>query len=125
MKDLLVILAGKNDEAVIRSVLSRHQDIGIHHLIFEINRLGSDSKVVGYGPTLALAEKNRYRYFLCIWDHQGSGREKRMKPNQVQGIVQKSLNGKTLKGRSKALVIDPELEIWLWQDKEAICKSNL
>jgi uncharacterized protein (DUF924 family) len=38
-------------------------------------------------------------------------------------MVQAQLNQNTLKDCSKALVINPELEIWLWQDQTAIASE--
>jgi hypothetical protein len=44
----------------------------------------------------------------------------REQPTRAQGKVQAQLYQNTLTGCSKALVINPELEIWLWQDQAAI-----
>lgn len=116
MVDLLVVLEGPRDREVIRAVLGRPAALGIRQITFQC--VQRSSAVCAQGPDIARQQRNRFRYVICLWDHQGSGQGKT--PARAQGEVQAQLNRNTLKGCSKALVIDPELEIWLWQDQAAI-----
>jgi hypothetical protein len=119
VRDLLAIVEGKDDAAVLRAVLIRPRDLGIRSITFHTEQRASG--MIARGPELAREQRREFRYVLCLWDHQGSGQEAKP-PSRVQGEVQARLNRNTLKGCSKALVIDPELEVWLWQDLAAIAQ---
>lgn len=116
-----MIVAGRKDEVVLKAVLKRWQELGIRPIIFEINRRGSDSIVVREGAMQARIRAREFKHFLCLWDHKDSGKGNEP-PSQVQDELQEHLNRRRLQNREKALVIDPELEIWLWQDKKAIAR---
>lgn len=101
----------------MQALLNRVHGLGIRHVTFEFDLRFNTVRT--QGPNIARERRRRFPYVICLWDHRGSGQEH--KPaSQVQGKVQAHLNGNTLKGCSKAIVIDPELEIWLWQDWTAI-----
>jgi hypothetical protein len=118
--DLFVILEGSGDEVVLEALLKRPSDLGIRAVTFKCER--RSSAVRTQGPDIAREQRREFRYVICLWDHGGSGREQQP-PSRVQGEVQARLNRNTLKGCSKALIIDPELEIWLWQDSAAIASA--
>ena len=101
MRDLLAIVEGKDDAAVLRAVLIRPRDLGIRSVTFHTEQRASG--VIARGPELAREQRREFRYVLCLWDHQGSGQETKS-PSRVQGEVQARLNRNTLKGCSKALV---------------------
>ncbi len=115
--DLFVVMEGRRDRAVMEAVLNRPYDLGIQPITYEFDL--RFSAVRTGGPDAGRERRGEFRYVICLWDHQGSGEENKP-PSRVQGEVQARLNRNTLKGFSKALVIDPELEIWLWRDRTAI-----
>jgi hypothetical protein len=117
MKDLLVVLEGRDDKEVMRAVLNRPNDLGIRTITFELDR--RSRAVPTQEPDLARDQRKEFQFAICLWDHVGSPYENE-RPAQAQGKVQARLNQNTLRDCSKALVIDPELEIWLWQDQAAI-----
>lgn len=118
--DLLVIVEGRRDEEVLRAVLERGRQLRIRQITFEfLRRAGA---VYTEGPEIAQLEKHRFDKVILLWDHADS-QYANHKPNRAQGIVQAKLNERTLKNCSKAIAVDPELEIWLWQDKSAIAKA--
>jgi hypothetical protein len=117
--DLLVVLEGSKDRTVMEAVLSRPDDLGIQAIAFELEARSSGVRTKG--PDVSRERRREFQFVVCLWDHKGSGREEEP-ASQAQGEVQNQLNRKTLKGCSKALVIDPEMEIWLWQDRTAIAK---
>lgn len=115
--DLLVVLEGPRDRAVMGALLKRPYDVGIQPITFDLDVRAS--AVISQGPDIARTRRREFRYAICLWDHAGSGQEGKPPP-RVQGQVQARLNRNTLKGCSKALVIVPALEVWLWQDRTAI-----
>jgi hypothetical protein len=122
MKDLYVLTADADAEALLRSILMRHTELEIHPITYEIHRFpGRDSGMVKQGPEIArvLANKTDYSRLLLIWDHHGSGWESRSSEIAVQRI-QARLDGVTWVGRSSAIVLVPELEEWLWHCPQSI-----
>lgn len=56
-----------------------------------------------------------YRYSLVIFDREGCGRED-LSRYQLENKVQTLLRQNGWAGRSSAIVIDPELDNWVWGD---------
>jgi hypothetical protein len=76
MKDLFVLTADSDAQALIKAVLGRYRDLQIHPISFEIQRLtGRDSGMVKEGPEIAraLVKKAEYSRLILVWDHDGSG----------------------------------------------------
>lgn len=76
MKDLFVLTADSDAEALIKSVLQRHRDLKIHPISFEVQRFtGRDSGMVKEGPEIArvMVQKSEYSRLILVWDHHGSG----------------------------------------------------
>ena len=111
MKDLFVLTADADAEALFRSVLQRHKALHIRPIDFDIRRFpGRDSGMVNQGPEVArvLANKLDYSRVLLVWDHHGSGWESR-NPQQAVSRIQERLDGVTWTDRSSAIVFVPEL----------------
>lgn len=120
MKDLSVLTADADMLAVFRAILDRPDALGIRSISFEINRhVNRDAGVFGTGPEpLRAIPKKDFRYFVVAFDHHGSGCNR--PPDQCARTVQDRLDSCTFTDRSAVVVIDPELEEWLWRDPSAI-----
>jgi len=57
---------------------------------------------------------------LLLWDHHGSGRDHKQKPDQVAQDIQGKLDSFTWSGNSATTVLVPELEQWLWFCENAV-----
>jgi hypothetical protein len=116
MKDLFVLTADSDMEALLRAVLARHRDLQIHPLSFDVRRFtGRDSGMVKEGPEIArvMISKTEYSRLILIWDHHGSGWHD-LRPAEAVTRIEQRLNGVTWTDRSAAVVVVPELEEWLW-----------
>jgi hypothetical protein len=58
---------------------------------------------------------NEYRYALVIFDREGSGREQ-LTALQIANKVRTQLEQNGWDDRAAVVVIDPELEAWVWSD---------
>jgi len=116
MKDLYVLAADADMQAVFRAILRRPDELGISAIDSFVERhVGRDSGVFGNGPELVRAiPKSIYRHFILAFDHHGSGCNKH--PDDCARAVQDRLDTYTFKGRSTVIVIAPELDEWLLQD---------
>lgn len=116
MKDLFVLTADSDAQALIRSLLRRHEDLQIRSISFEVQRYaGRDSGMVREGPEIARAmvKKSEYQRLILVWDHHGSGWHA-LGAEQAVARIEKRLDGVTWENRSAAVVLMPELEEWLW-----------
>jgi hypothetical protein len=120
MKDLYVLAADADMEAVFRAVLARPDSLGIRPISFEIKPYWKhDAGVFREGPELLRAvPKGEFHFFLIAFDHDGSGCNTR--PEDCAKTVQQRLDTFTFTDRSAVVVIAPELEEWLWCHPSAI-----
>jgi hypothetical protein len=124
MKDLFVLTADADMQAVFRAILTRPDALGIQAISFEVDRHPNrDPGVFRTGPELArMIPKHDYDRFILAFDHHGSGCNR--PPEECATTVQERMDSFTFKDRSMVIVIAPELEEWLWQDPAAIANSS-
>ena len=116
MKDLFVLTADSDAQALIRAVLRRHRELQIRPISVEVQRFtGRDSGMVKEGPEIAraLVKKTEYSRLILVWDHHGSGWHN-LNAEQAVTRIQQRLDGVTWADRSAAVAVVPELEEWLW-----------
>ena len=124
MKDLFVLAADADAQALLQSLLSRHRALGIRPISYHVHRFpGRDSGMVQTGPEIArvLVDKSQYSRLLLIWDYHGSGWESKGVAH-FAARIQERLNGVTWHQRASAVVLVPELEEWLWRCPESIAR---
>lgn len=121
MKDLFVYVADADAMAFMRAILKRPRALGTSQIAFDIDRHPMrDSGMVQNGAELVRSKKGKYRKILLMWDHHGSGRERRQTPDEVAIEIQARLDACSWSGNSIVSVLVPELEQWLW-----FCESTL
>ncbi|MBK8522745.1 MAG: hypothetical protein IPL58_00575 [Betaproteobacteria bacterium] len=121
MKDLLIHAADADAEAFLRSLLNRPEALAIRPISFDIHRHPQrDAGMVQSGAELARMNKGRYQKVLLLWDHHGSGRERRQTPEQVVDEISRKLDSFTWSENHKVEILVPELEQWLWFCESAV-----
>lgn len=119
-KDLLVLTADADAEAVMNSVLLRCQSIGIRSISFDIRRHPNrDSGVFTGGAEFSRLLKDKYNHLIVLFDHHGSGCNKTHKACTED--LQKRLDQVSWSDCSFTAVLVPELEEWLWHNHASIC----
>ena len=122
MKDLVILAADKDLEFALKGMLSRPEALGIR--LVEAN---TDIFVEPeHDPACALRGvdfldnlSGQYRYGLLIFDHEGSGKEATT-PQELQKSLNAEFVSSTWGERARAIVLSPELEIWIWSDSPHI-----
>lgn len=123
MKDLYVLTADAEMQAVVRTILARHQALGIRRIDFEVNRYPMrDSGMIKDGPeiTALTIRKEQFGRVVLMWDHEGSGYAG--EADAAMAGIQKRLDGASWANRSSAVAIVPELEEWFWHSPESLAK---
>ncbi|MBR8827989.1 MAG: hypothetical protein DSM107014_08830 [Gomphosphaeria aponina SAG 52.96 = DSM 107014] len=121
MKDLVVLGADNQQKAVIETLLlERYQSLGIRPLTKDNFKIFShqynDPGVYQEAGNFLSTFINQYQYALVIVDVAWEGTPGK---NKIQAQIQNQLN-KDWKNRSCTVVIDPELEIWVWSSSPEV-----
>lgn len=113
-KDLIVLLPGRDERAVLQALLERKPALGIRSVSVDFEqhpgrdpgcRLDSDKYLRRYAK--------RYRHALVVFDREGCGKETRSRTD-LEAEVEAALASSGWGNRAAAIVIDPELEAWVW-----------
>lgn len=114
--DLIVLAADKNMAAAVCSLLHRHQALGIRSIEAQVLRHPQkDSGCCHAGVDFLLPFAQRFEHALLMFDREGSGRDT-LAPDRIEEEIEGRLLQCQWSGRAKAIVLDPELEMWVWSD---------
>ncbi len=116
MKDLVIVVADKNLEHTLNGLLSRPEALGIRAIEADIYRHPQhDPGCAVHGVEFISNFDNQYRYALLMFDHEGSGQEGTTR-QELQEDLNKSFAISAWGEQAKAIVLAPELEVWIWSD---------
>ena len=119
-KDIVLLVADLDAENALRGIVQRWQSLGIRPLVegrqLDILRhpqrdpgcrCNAEGFLEGFVRT--------HRHALIVFDHAGCGWDDRA-ATDVEVEVEDRLSRAGWKDRCAAIVIDPELEAWVWSD---------
>lgn len=114
-RDLIVLVADKNMQAGVSSMLQRHAALGIRAVTADILRHPEkDCGCRTGGIEFLSAFVNQYDHALLMFDYEGCGVEKR-NVQELEEEIETSLREKW-GDKGVVVVIAPELDIWVWSD---------
>lgn len=115
-KDLIVVVADADAEMAVRTLLNRREALGLQPITFEVRRhVQRDPGCRTAAHSFLKPEIDRYRYALVLFDWEGAGAEDK-DPADIERFVETSLSESGWTDRCAAIVIKPELEMWVWSD---------
>lgn len=123
MRDCIFLVADSNMAACIQGFLNRdqfHRSLGVEAFVFDpnedliVDEGGYDPGVYHRAHELLRPFLNSHRFALIILDREWEGSPGAEKI--VDGIRTNMLHNGWSDGRFAVIVIDPELEAWIWQD---------
>lgn len=119
--DLVALVPGKDERETLDGLLSeRQQSLGIAAIRYEILvHPRRDAGCFHEAPAVLQPFLRRSRHALVLFDYEGSGQEART-AQEVLEDLQLRLASDGWKDRAAVVVIDPELEIWLWADSPRV-----
>ena len=115
MKDLVILAADKNAEYALRCLLGRPKALRIREVDADVFvHPERDPGCVNRGAQFLASLSKQYRFALLLFDLAGCGRESEgaLALEQAAEASLVSAWGE----RSAAIVLDPELEVWVWSD---------
>ncbi len=118
MRDLIILVADKNMEFSVKGALRRHKALGTRELDFHIlTHPNRDGGVRTTGVQLLGLERRQFQHALLLLDIEGSGASE--SALVLEGKLDAQLDV-DWHGSAKAIVIEPELEAWIWGSDNAM-----
>ena len=120
MKDLVILVADKDLEHAMKGLLARPEALGIRAVEADIFvEPQHDPACARYGVEFISNFSRHYHHGLLMFDHKGSGMET-TDPRALQNSLNERLAHSAWGARAKAIVLAPELEVWVWNDSPHI-----
>jgi hypothetical protein len=121
--DLVALVADKNMEAAIQGLLARPQALQVRPLTHHVHvHPYRDPGCCREGVDFLRPFVKLYEYALLIFDHEGCGREEDP-PEAIEGSLRQRLEATGWGDRAAVIVLQPELEIWVWSDSPEVARS--
>ena len=116
MKDIVVLVADLDTENAIRGLFTRPDALGTRPFSFDIFRHEQrDPGCLRGAVDFLRSFTKRYQHALVIFDYEGCGRNSE-EPAKLQSELTNHLANSGWAQRAATIIIDPELEIWVWSD---------
>lgn len=122
-RDLLIVVADRNMEAAVAGILSRPQALRIRPLAFDVRvHPHRDSGCCFEGLEFLSVFRDRYQRAVLIFDREGSGRDTEY-AEDLERDLETQLTAAGWQDRIAVLVLDPELENWVWSDSPHVASE--
>lgn len=116
IKDLIILVADKNMEFTIKGLLGRKESFGIKEVKYDTYvHPERDPGCLLHGHDFFRQYVNQFTHGLIMLDRQGCGKEEKSRL-EIETRIEENLSRSGWSDRAAAIVIDPELEIWVWSD---------
>ena len=123
VKDLVVLVADKNMEYAVRGLLERHASLGTRAVKYDIFvHPQHDPGCLRESHAFLQGLSRNFDRALVILDREGCGRESASRI-ALEAEIEDRLSQSGWGDRAAAVVLDPELEIWVWSDSAHVDKA--
>ncbi len=113
-KDLIVLTADKNMEFAVKGTLSRHKSLNIREVTVDFRvHPENDPGCLLRSHEFLKPFINQYEHAFVLLDREGSGQDHKSR-ELLEAEIENRLFESGWNDRAAAIVIDPELEIWVW-----------
>lgn len=122
-RDLVLLVADKNMEGALRGLLSRPQSLGLREISCDLFiHPERDPGCLLRSHLLLQPFVHSHSRALVLFDMDGCGQES-LGRAALERQVEARLFGAGWGDRAAAVVIDPELEVWVWNDSPHVAKA--
>ena len=120
--DLLVLVPDADIEHTIRGLLSRGDGFGLRAIRWRVTRHPErDPGCRVWAVQFLRPYLSSCRFALVVFDRDGCGSP--LAREEIQDRVESDLASNGWMDRSKVIVIDPELETWLWNGAPEVAEE--
>ena len=119
---LLVLAADRDIEEALKAILDRPESLGMRRVLFECRRHPNrDAGCRANAADFLRPFQRSFSHAIVVFDRAGCGSSE---PRSViEQHVQFELARNGWQDRGNAIVIDPELEVWLWSNSPAVLRG--
>lgn len=119
--DLILLVPGNDDRETFKGILSKRQkSFGIRSIRYEIQvHPQRDPGCFQRAPDLLRLYLLKAERALVVFDAAGSGQETRA-VHEIEADLKDRLANNGWGERAEVLVINPELEVWVWSDSKEV-----
>jgi hypothetical protein len=115
-EDLIVLVADTSMQFALRGILNRHQSLRTRPIDSRVIRhIDNDPGCLREGPDFLRPWISKSKHALLILDLHGCGRDQARRES-VEEDLEDRLARSGWGERAVAIVIDPELEAWVWTE---------
>lgn len=124
MKELVILVADKDIELTVKGVLTRHQALGIGRLVHQQDfdcfaHPEHDPGCLRGSESFLRQFVNFYEHALVLFDREGCGKQ-HLSREAIEQEVESRLSLSGWNDRAAVVVLDPEIEIWVWSDSPQV-----
>jgi len=113
-QDLIVLVADLDCRLAVQALLGRHAALGIRQVSYVVEKHPErDSGCFRTCHDLLRERQRQFHYALVMFDREGCGREGLTTAELEQDVVLR-LEQSGWRDRCEVVVLDPELEAWVW-----------
>ena len=122
-EDLVVLVPGRDEQAALEGLFSRPQALGIREVRPNYQRHPDrDPGCLLKADVFLRREARRFRHVLVMFDRVGCGRDA-LTREELEAEVEGRLSQSGWNDRATVVVIDPELEAWVWSDSPHVAEQ--
>lgn len=115
-KDLVVLVADKNMNSALEGILQRNIALGIKEITFDIFvHFHRDPGCRSEGHLFLQPFCNVYHHAIVMFDRDGCGQKEKNR-QALEDELEFLLRSNGWDDRATVIVLDPELEVWVWAD---------
>ena len=119
-KDLVVLAADKNMQFAVKGLLARTKDVGIRPVTFDIFvHPDRDPGCRNSSHDFLRFALKSHAHAMVVFDRAGGWIDS-IERIELEAEVEQRLRRNGWQDRSAAVVIDPELENWVWSDSPVV-----
>lgn len=122
--NLVVLTADTNMASAIRGILERRDSLGLRNLRFEIRvHPEKDPGCLKRSVELLRLYAKSSDHALVMFDREGCGQEEDKTREELEETVRSNLAKNGWEDRADVIVIDPELENWVWSTSPHVAQE--
>jgi len=122
-RDLMVLVADRNTKAAVSGILNRPRALRIRQVKFQVLiHPQNDPGVLQHAHTFLRPFVGKYQRAIVVFDREGCGKET-TSGTELEAEVESRLAKNGWADRARAVVIEPELESWVWSDSPQVDNS--
>jgi hypothetical protein len=123
MADLIVVVADVDAANAVRALIKRRESLAMREIRATVDRyVGRDSGCYLKAHDYLRPFVRQFSYAMVVFDRHGCGKERESRES-LEKQVEARLASSGWRDCSTAIVLDPELETWVWSDSPEVDKT--